>query len=162
MTLDELKEQYFGSSMQPENITSGTDKFHEWNSLKESLDILIDYPRTKRRQVWWCIIGKNIGHEQSCDKGFERPVLVIKAFGGLFWGLPITSSDPEGKKERNPLYYKLEGTLYTDASGVEKTLHGFVALHQLRVYDGRRLKRKILKIDSIIFDKIIEKLKQLL
>ncbi|MFA6278638.1 MAG: type II toxin-antitoxin system PemK/MazF family toxin [Candidatus Paceibacterota bacterium] len=134
----------------------------QWNEIKKALRGLVNFPRPKKRQVWWCTVGLNIGSEQSCDEGFERPVLVIKVFGTIFWGIPITSSDPDGKKEVNPLFYKIEGVSYTTADGKNKILEGYIALHQLRAYDARRLKRKILRIDVGLFSKILTELRSLL
>lgn len=67
----------------------------QWNKIKEALREVVNFPRPKKRQVWWCVVGLNVGSEQSCGEGFERPVLVVKVFGTIFWGIPITSSDPE-------------------------------------------------------------------
>ncbi len=143
-------------------IILNMETFTDWSVLKEKLDGKLDFPRTKRRQIWWCVIGKNIGQEQSCETGYERPVLVIRSFGSIFWGIPITSSDSEGKKAENPLYFKLDNTPYLNDQGEEKVLHGFLALHQMRVYDGRRLKRKLLKIDADLYSRIIKTLTNLL
>ncbi|MDP2655159.1 MAG: hypothetical protein Q8P17_01185, partial [bacterium] len=66
------------------------------------------------------------------------------------------------KKEINPLFYKIEGMPYTNNEGRSKTLEGYIALHQLRAYDARRLKRKILRIDVDLFSKVITELKNLL
>ena len=104
------------------------------------------------------MIGLNVGSEQSCEEGFERPVLVLKVFGSIFWGLPITSSDPEGKKKTNPLYFALEGRTYAN-DGETKRLEGYVALHQLRVFDSRRLKRKILRLDILLFEEILREVR---
>ncbi len=134
----------------------------QWSRTKEVLRELTNFPRPKKRQVWWCVVGLNIGSEQSCDEGFERPVLVIKVFGTIFWGVPITSSDPEKKKESNPLFYKIEGIPYITDGEKNKNLEGYIALHQLRAYDARRLKRRILRIDVDLFSKIISELKNLL
>jgi hypothetical protein len=137
--------------------------YDEWNLLKRQLNAKVNFPRPKQRQVWWCAIGLNVGSEQSCEKGFERPVLVMQVFGSMFWGLPITSSDSNENKDRNPLFYKIEGIPYATATKeYRKTLKGFVALHQLRAYDGRRLKRKILKMEIVLFEKILKKVKGLI
>ncbi len=137
--------------------------FDEWNDLKKSLNTAINFPRPKRRQIWWCAIGLNIGSEQSCEEGFERPVLVVKVFGSiLFWGLPITSSDPDGRKATNHLFYRIDGIPYVSNTGVIKHLQGYVALHQLRAYDSRRLKRKILRMDAELFSQIEGKVRELL
>ena len=161
MNLTELKELVGIPKKHQEEVTFAAPH-HKWSKVKELLDQKTDYPRTKPRQIWWCAIGLNIGQEQSCDDGYERPVLVLKAFGGIFWGLPITSSDPAGTKAKNPLYFKIDGMPYINERGKQKVLHGFVAIHQLRVFDGRRLKRKILKIDVETFEKITAKIKDIL
>ncbi len=134
----------------------------EWHKLQDSLNKRTDFPRPKRRQVWWCAVGYNIGSEQSCTIGFQRPVLVLRVFGSIFWGLPITSSDPEGKKDDNPLFYKIEGIPYLSPSGEKKNLEGYVALHQLRAYDSRRLQRKILKMELGLFELILRELRRYL
>lgn len=136
--------------------------YDEWHRIKATLDALVNFPRPKRRQVWWCVIGLNVGSEQSCTKGFDRPVLVVKVFGSMFWGLPITSSDTNKKKDKNPLFYRIEGTPYVTNDGKEKKLEGYVALHQLRAFDSRRLKRKILRMENDLFDRIEQELKNLL
>lgn len=136
--------------------------YDAWHKLKATLDALVDFPRPKRRQVWWCVIGLNVGSEQSCTDGFDRPVLVLKVFGSMFWGLPITSSDPDNKKDENPLFYRIEGIPYTTSNGKEKNLEGYVALHQLRAFDSRRLKRKILRVEADLFDRIERKVRNLL
>ena len=140
-------------------MDEGMDK---WSKEKLALNAKVTFVRPKRRQVWWCAIGFNVGSEQNCTEGFDRPVLVLKVFGSMFWGLPITSSDPDKKKEANPLYFKIEGTPYLTADGKTKHLEGYVALHQLRSFDSRRLKRKILRMDTPIFDQIESKVRNLL
>jgi len=136
--------------------------FDGWNKLKIKLDAVVDFPRPKRRQVWWCVIGLNVGSEQSCSEDFERPVLVLKVFGSMFWGIPITSSDQDNKKKGNPLFYKIEGISYSTSDGRTKKLQGYIALCQLRIFDSRRLKRKLLKLDIDLFDTIEQKVRGLL
>lgn len=158
MTLDELKTLFFGGG--EENLES--NRLYDWTIEKRNINRKENFPHPKRRQIWWCDIGVNVGQEQGCEDGFERPVLVVQVFGTIFWGLPITSSDPKGKKEKNPLYYKLDNIEYTTPNGKEKSLHGFVALHQMRVFDSRRLKRKILKMELEVFEPIVDKIRELL
>lgn len=138
-------------------------KFDDWNLLKQSLHAKAAFPTPKRRQVWWCTIGQNIGSEQSCEDGYDRPVLVVKTFGSMFWGLPITSSDPTRKKHENTdLYYELDGHAYVNDKGDPKTLTGFIAFHQMRIFDSRRLKRKILRFDEPLFEAILKRLRRLI
>lgn len=160
MRFDELRKQFFGSES-PSDVNEDS-VFDSWNEQKKKLHKIENAPKTKRRQVWWCVVGKNVGSEQGCVEGFERPVVVIKSFGKVFWGIPITSSDPEKKKEGHPLYVKLEGISYKDTNGIEKTLEGFLSIHQMRVFDNKRLKRKILKMDIELFEKILRKIRSFL
>jgi mRNA-degrading endonuclease toxin of MazEF toxin-antitoxin module len=157
MNLDELR-KYAGFVAELKNFDP-SNKFDVWNVEKKQLHARENFPRPKRRQVWWFSIGQNVGQEQSCADGFGRPVLVVAVFGNIFWGLPITSSDPDGKKARSPLYIKLDGMKYLDELFVEKTLHGFIALRHLKSFDSRRLVRKLTRLDNATFDSIINTLK---
>ena len=144
------------------NFKEMKERMNVWSKEKSALNAKVTFVRPKRRQIWWCAIGFNVGSEQNCTEGFDRPVLVLKVFGSMFWGLPITSSDPEKKKEENPLYFKIDGIPYATTEGKAKCLVGYVALHQLRSFDSRRLKRKILRMDNEVFDKIEDKVRSLL
>jgi len=163
MTLGEIKKRYFGKdaevAKQKAHEVDSDTIFDAWSNEKKTLHVRENYPRPKKREVWMCVIGKNIGQEQSCKGGYVRPILVLQVFGGLFWGIPITSSDPNGTKEKNPVYYKLDGMSYENEHGAEKELHGFLAFHQLRVLDSRRLKRKILRLDKKLFNTLRTKAK---
>ncbi len=159
MTLEELRE-YAGFTSKQTSFDP-LNRFDVWNIEKKILHSRENFPRPKRRQIWWFAIGQNLGQEQSCSEGFERPVLVVAVFGNIFLGLPITSSDPDGKKARSPLYIKLEGMKYTDEAGREKTLHGFIALRHLRSFDSRRLIRKLTRLDVNTFDTIIRKIREI-
>jgi len=108
----------------------------------------------KKREIWWCKLGKNVGIEQG-GKGinFSRPVLIIKVFNkDMFWGLPISSHNRSKKKDLMKYYYEL----------VDMKLVGFVCLSQPRVFDSRRLERKITKINYKKFFVIKKLLKRLI
>ena len=158
MTLDELRE-YAGFATNSSNIDPG-NVFDVWNLEKQKINAKQNFPHPKRRQIWWFTIGKNIGQEQSCAVGFERPVIVIKVYGNVFWGLPITSSDKDKKKEKNPLYVKLDGMEYEDEDGSIKELSGFVAIHHLKTFDCRRLIRKLSRLDEDNFNYITKKIRE--
>jgi hypothetical protein len=76
-------------------------------SLEESTHVT--YP--KEREVWICVLGKNLGQEQNgSGDTFTRPCLIVKKFTNkLFWVIPLTSkqkpidyfynfTDPEGRE----------------------------------------------------------------
>ncbi len=39
--------------------------FNNWNSLKQELDKNEKVLFFKEREVWWCSIGLNLGHEEN-------------------------------------------------------------------------------------------------
>jgi mRNA interferase MazF len=53
--------------------------FDNWNNLKKQINKRVGEFLYHAGDIWWCELGKNIGHEQD-GKGvtFERPVLVVK------------------------------------------------------------------------------------
>jgi mRNA interferase MazF len=120
--------------------------FDNWNDLKKSIHN-DDKGLTifQERDVWWCSIGLNIGHEQD-GKGdyFNRPVLVIKKFNNrLFWGVPLTTQIKDNK-----YYYRF--TL----KGKEQC----VMLTHLRLYDAQRLTDRMNRLSENEFNEIKNKL----
>ena len=57
--------------------------FDRWNEQKKKIDS--NKGRFyHEREVWWCTLGANIGHEQDgTGKEFRRPVLVFRALSRL-------------------------------------------------------------------------------
>jgi mRNA interferase MazF len=89
----------------------------------------------KEDEIWWCSIGMNVGVE-IYGKGnkFARPVLIFKKFDGdSFLGLPLTSKTKEGTWHM-PIH----------SGGGD----GTVLLAQARVFDARRLIKKIGMINA--------------
>ena len=85
----------------------------------------------KEGEVWWCSIGMNVGDEEF-GKGttFRRPVLIFKKFSNnSFLGLPLA-----GKEK--------EGSWYVPTLVIGKK--GSVMLNQARVFDRKRLQRRIM------------------
>lgn len=117
--------------------------FQNWCFLKKELndkDIDIYF---KKREIWWCSLGVNVGFEQDGKNNkFERPVLVLRKFNkDLLLVLPTTSQRKEGQ-----YYYEFisNGKKYS------------VILSQLRAISSKRLLRKIRKISAEDFVKIKE------
>jgi mRNA interferase MazF len=128
--------------------------FDKWNEIKKKTDAKIIKPNCKKGEIWWCVIGKNIGVEQGCKSGlFNRPVLVIRVFNSkMFWGIPITSSDEKSKKENSKYYYNLQSV---------RKIKGFASLSQMRLFDNKRLIRKITKIEREIIEDIKYRIKNI-
>jgi mRNA interferase MazF len=110
--------------------------FNSWNTLKQKLDNKNTVPFFKDREVWWCSIGHNIGHEENGkNNNFERPVIVIKKFNNrLFWGVPLTTQIKVNKH-----YYKFEFQNKIQCA----------MLTQIRLWDANRLTRRKGRIASV-------------
>lgn len=116
--------------------------FDEWNSYKKQLEHEGVSAYFQVREVWWCSIGVNIGSEQDGHhERFERPVLVLKGFSTqLFWGVPISTKI----KPRNPYYLSFMH---------DKQQYSAI-ISQLRLFDARRLTRKLYAMSQASFSDI--------
>jgi mRNA-degrading endonuclease toxin of MazEF toxin-antitoxin module len=115
--------------------------FIRWHSLKEKLHKRQDYPHFNEREIWWCSVGANVGHEQD-GKGlrFTRPVLIFRKFSRYtFWGLPLTTQLKKGS------YYC---RIMTDEG--ERDL----MLSQVRLWSSQRLTMRMGRIGEEQFDKV--------
>jgi mRNA interferase MazF len=107
-------------------------------------------PGFYEREVWFCVVGENIGYEQD-GRGprFLRPVIVIKKFNNeVLWVLPLTTKEKTGK------YY------YSFKLG-EKAVSTAI-LSQLKLIDAKRLEYKIGNLTQSDFKSLKSKLTQLL
>lgn len=120
--------------------------FQTWNIFKIKLNDFHITPTFKEREVWWCSIGVNVGHEEDGKSNrFNRPVLVIKKFNKhLFWGVPLTTKIKEIEH-----YHKF----YFD--DVEQC----AMLTQMRLLDSKRITHKIGRLAENEFKDIKSKLK---
>jgi len=103
--------------------------FWGWHKEKEGAHNMRQRPFFRERDVWWGLLGVNIGFEQDGGKKFLRPILVIKKFsGGVCWCVPLTKKRKTGK-------------YYTDIVllGIPRT----VVLSQLKLIDSKRLHHKL-------------------
>jgi mRNA interferase MazF len=124
--------------------------FDIWNSIKKYSEINFTFKYYKPRQIWWMMLGCNMGHEQD-GKGeyFERPVLILTKFNNrLFFGIPLST-----KIKNNPFYIKI------------KDNHGRIhcaIISQLRLLDASRLREKMGFIDKINFKQIKKAIKRII
>lgn len=109
--------------------------FDQWNELKKSLDQIETAYSVHDGEVWYCSIGLNIGNEQDGKHGFfERPVLIIRTWSSnSFLGVPLSSTLREGD-----YYYMIS---FTDRKSC-------AMLAQMRVFDCRRLQRRLTHISA--------------
>jgi mRNA interferase MazF len=81
--------------------------FSEWHRLKTELQQRQGSPNPNQREIWWCSVGLNLGHEED-GKGtqFSRPVLVVRKFNRrIFWGVPLTTQIKD-KLHYHRIYFK--------------------------------------------------------
>ncbi|MFA7308934.1 MAG: type II toxin-antitoxin system PemK/MazF family toxin [Patescibacteria group bacterium] len=104
--------------------------YEKWHSHKKVLDQKKSRVFFHEGEIWWCAIGSNIGIEEDGKNDlFERPVVVFRKFNKeVFLGIPITSIKKEGKFYFN---YTVDSKDFS------------VILSQIRLYDAKRLLRKI-------------------
>lgn len=119
--------------------------FYKWNDKKIILHNDVHGSYFKEREIWFASVGCNIGHEEDGKgKDFQRPVIILKKLNfETFWGIPLTSRFQDGK------YF-----LPIDCNGVRST----AKLSQLKLFDSRRLIRRIGRIENSDMNLLKEKL----
>jgi mRNA interferase MazF len=123
--------------------------FDNWNEIKKDIQKSSGI-FFHQREIFYAKIGQNIGFEQS-GKGesFIRPLLIYKKFNSnLFLGIPLSTTKNRGK-------YYFEFSFKQNKTSV-------AILSQIRLFDSKRLIRKIGKIDNDNFNKLKERLFEIL
>ena len=112
------------------------NNFSSWNILKQNIEKKKKGKRYHSGDIWWCILGKNIGFEQNGGgNNFERPVLVMKDFNEhVCLIVPLTS-----KKKINKFHFHI---------GEFENTNNYAILSQIRLIDTKRLVNKIGSIDN--------------
>jgi len=121
-----------------------------WHNEKEEVHHNKIRPGFYEREIWFCIMGNNIGFEQDGrgDK-FLRPVVVVKKFNNeVLWAIPLTTKSKEGKH-----YF----SFMLGNEGVSTAI-----LSQLRLIDAKRLEYKIGNISKSDFKILKTKITQFL
>lgn len=123
--------------------------FYRWSKLKNELERKRKKLFFHEREIWFCSLGTNIGHEQDGKQNlYERPILIVKKFNqNLFWAIPITSTQKTGS------YYFSIPYNSKDYSAI---------LSQLRILDKKRLQRKIYMISKEEHQMLKNKLQDIL
>jgi len=122
--------------------------FDKWNVLKKKINEL-NSKKHHPKEIWWSVWGLNIGFEED-GKGelFERPVLIIKVLSkNTCVVLPLTSSEEENKNRID--------------IGLIKGIRSKVILSQIKVIDTRRLTDLICILETDLFTKVKEAVKNM-
>ncbi len=123
--------------------------FAGWQQLKSRLNATDHLPTFQQREIWWCSIGVNVGHElDGKNQLYSRPVLIVRKFNRhIFIGVPLTT-----KVKDNPYYHRIH------LKGQEQC----VVLSQVRLWESRRLTRKMGKMDDEEFVRVRNALRSML
>ena len=123
--------------------------FNKWNEVKKRVNIKTKISIPKNREVYWTCIGENIGHEQDGKSDiYTRPVLIFKRFNeSLFFGIPLSTNMKKGSFFHS---FILNGKKSN------------ALLVQAKVFDTKRLEKKIGKVSVNEFMGIEIQLKKLL
>lgn len=121
------------------------NQFDLWNLQKQRVHNRVSV-FCNIREIWWCILGLNIGSEQNGKNDiFERPVLIIKVFSKEICRIiPLTSSIKNDEHHLHITYGETEGSLI---------------LSQMKTISTKRLFRKMCRLDDGQFNLTILKIK---
>lgn len=130
-------------------INQKLENIFRWHKVKSKIQLSKKEPYFIEREVWWLSLGVNIGYEEDGkNEKFERPVLILKKFNQyLILVVPLSS-----KIKNNKYYFEL-------------ILNGeFISalLFQFRIVSSKRLIRRIGIVDLDYFEKIKNKIKNII
>ena len=114
--------------------------FDSWNLQKKSIHAERVNKFYRTREIWWCMLGVNIGFEQDGDEiHHRRPVLILKGFSAnICLVIPLTSSS-----KKHPLRVPI---------GIVAGKRASAIISQMRVIDTKRLLGRVCRIGSDAFE----------
>jgi mRNA interferase MazF len=123
--------------------------FTKWHDLKTKLQKADKIVYFYEREIWFCSVGMNLGHEEDGKQDrFLRPVIVFKKFDSdTFWGIPLTSR------------------LYTGVRYCQFSFRGRIStamLSQMRFFDKKRFIRKVGEISNVEFNRLKLQLRKMM
>lgn len=124
--------------------------FDLWNSQKKQIHALRDNKLYHEREIWWCMLGANVGFEQNgSGEEFQRPVLILRGSSkNVCIAVPLTTSE---KKNR-----------YHISLGIINERPSSAIISQIRLIDTKRLVNKIGWLQKTKFAEIKNAIKGLL
>ena len=120
--------------------------FDPWNKSKKEIHGSAKAPFYHEREVWWCAVGVNVGNEiDGTGEHYDRPVLVLRPFNAeTFLGVCLVGHERSGR-----YYFSVGKVEDRDATA---------NLSQVRLFDTKRLIRKMATLDENTFQKLAKKL----
>jgi len=125
-------------------------QYNKWNEVKKNIEKKQETIYFKEREIYWANIGENIGFEQG-GKGddFTRPLLVFKKFSkNMFFGIPLSTQ-------------RKDGSFFFEFTFKENKI-STALLVQTKMYDVKRLDKKIGKISVEDFERLKIQFKELI
>lgn len=116
--------------------------FERWANRKQELDTNAKRPFYHAREIWWSAVGTNVGNEiDGTGREYDRPLIILRAFNAeTFLGIALTGHHRSGR-----YYFPLGKIGDRDASA---------NLSQVRLYDTKRLIRKIGTLEERTFHEL--------
>lgn len=118
-------------------------EFAIWNEKKKKIHLDERSIYFRKREIWWCSLGVNIGYEQDGkNENFERPVLVLRKINRhLALVIPLSS-----KRKNHPYYFEYlqNGKIFS------------AIIFQIRVVSTKRFLRRLGLVKEEDFDSIID------
>ena len=120
--------------------------FDRWNIEKKNTHNSQIWHVFYEREVWWCVVGVNVGVEiDGKHELYLRPVIILRKFNKeMAIVVPTTTQD-----KANRYYLKVAGD---DGKNYNS------CLSQLRTISSKRLVRKIGTISNIDYFKLIDEI----
>jgi len=125
-------------------------EYNKWNEVKKNIEKKEETIYFKEREIYWANIGENIGFEQG-GKGddFTRPLLIFKKFSkNMFFGIPLSTQ-------------RKDGSFFFEFTFKENKI-STALLVQTKMYDVKRLDKKIGKISVEDFERLKIQFKELI
>lgn len=128
-------------------------EFDAWNLQKKNLGGSVKRAYAHPREVWWCVLGVNVGAEvDGKNENFERPVLVVRVYNKeTMLILPITS-----REKSDGFHHKIEIRAKNGMTREEYIKPVWIKLTQARVISNSRLLRKVDVVHQEEFDRVVE------
>ena len=122
----------------------------EWHKIKSNVHNEKKRPFFHEREIWFCVLGANVGFEQDGrGEQYLRPVVIFKKFNNeVCWVIPLTKNQKKGK-------------YYFSFSYIDDFVSTAI-ISQIRLIDCKRLEYKSGTISETDFALLKQKLMQLL
>ena len=120
--------------------------FNNWNTTKKNIHNKKHRLFFKKREIWWCCLGVNIGYEQDgTNTSFSRPVIIVNKFNlDTCVIIPLSTTTKTGK-----FYFPVGLIDKEEAKAI---------LSQVRLIDKKRLINKVGTLEKVLFKKLLQEI----